>query len=246
MYRYTFGELLGTFMYTLLTAGSVVSSGALTQQLSMRSLSVGRVLCIGLASGTAYAAVVSTFSSFSGHMASKTKRNFLVGHANPAVTFALALLGQVSAPQAVMYFVAQFLGAALAAVVLSIIVPDAAQTSLGATLMGEGVTPAMAVVCETIMTFTLVLTIMVLHVQGQRGNKFVKSIAPMLVGGVLAAISWAALSVSGASMNPARSFGPALMAAVWSQHWVYWVGPFLGAGLAALTFIVHLKKDKGR
>lgn len=136
-------------------------------------------------------------------------------HINPAATLALTLAGKFPRGRVLPYVAAQLLGAVLAAyVLLALFGPKG---NVGATLPAGGV--AQAFVLETVMTFFLLLVAL-------------RSGLPWVVGGVVALEAAMGGPVTGASMNPARSFGPALASGIWTAHWLYWLAPPLGAVLA--------------
>lgn len=100
--------------------------------------------------------------------------------------------------------------------------------------IGVGMTPLAAVVMETILTFTLMFVVFATAVDPKKGTMGV--IAPLAIGFTVLAQIFVGAPFSGASMNPGRSFGPAAATGDFTNHWVYWVGPFLGATLAALIY----------
>ncbi|WP_425145034.1 MIP/aquaporin family protein [Deinococcus sp.] len=136
-------------------------------------------------------------------------------HINPAATFALVLAGKVSLSRAPAYVLAQLLGAVLAAYTLLALF--GMKGNLGVTVPAGSVGQAFAL--ETVMTFFLLLVAL-------------RSGLPWAVGGVVGLEAMMGGPVTGASMNPARSFGPALASGLWTAHWLYWAAPLLGAALA--------------
>ena len=71
---------------------------------------------------------------------------------------------------------------------------------------------------------------------------YIRDMAPLAIGLIHITLSILGMPVSGASMNPARSFGTAVMSNIWTEHWLYWVGPFLGAGCAAMLYKLIITK----
>lgn len=104
----------------------------------------------------------------------------------------------------------------------------------GAFALSAGVSSWNAVVFEIVMTFGLVYTVYATAVDPKRGN--VGIIAPLAIGFIVGANILAGGAFDGASMNPAVSFGPAVVSWTWTNHWVYWVGPFIGAAIAAIVY----------
>ena len=136
-------------------------------------------------------------------------------HINPAATFALTLAGKFPRGRVLPYVAAQLIGASLAAFLLLALF--GMRGDLGVTVPAGSVLQAFLL--ETVMTFFLLLVAL-------------RSGLPWAVGGVVALEAAMGGPITGASMNPARSFGPALASGVWTVHWLYWVAPLLGAVLA--------------
>ena len=154
-------------------------------------------------------------------------------HFNPAVTTAFALRRLFPARLVAPYVVAQLAGALAAAVLLAILFGPAIEAGVTRPKL---VTPEVAVVIEAILTVLLVTVIL-----GTADRaRIVGPNAALAVGGTIALCGLIALPVEGASMNPARSTGPAVVAQELSTLWVYWVGPLIGAVLATgLAWLVH-------
>ena len=136
-------------------------------------------------------------------------------HINPAATFALTLAGRFPRSRVLPYVGAQLVGASLAAFVLLALF--GLEGNLGVTVPAGSV--GQAFVMEAVMTFFLLLVAL-------------RSGLPWAVGGVVALEAMMGGPITGASMNPARSFGPALASGIWTAHWLYWAAPLLGAALA--------------
>jgi len=159
-------------------------------------------------------------------------------HFNPAVTFGLALNGTVSWADAVFYWIAQFLGGILAALGLYFVF-GGAQNGLGATLPSVGV--LQAVVLEVVLTSFLVAAVLFAAVAGLAGKRAGFVIGLTLFFGILMGGP-----LSGGSLNPARSLGPALFTNGLPTFWIYLVGPFVGAGLAVGAYRLLTSKEKKR
>jgi aquaporin TIP len=157
--------------------------------------------------------------------------NISGGHVNPAVTLGALVGGNMSLLKAVVYWVAQLLGSVVACLLLKIATGGAA---VGAFSLSAGVGAWNAVVLEIVMTFGLVYTVYATAVDPKKGDLGV--IAPIAIGFIVGANILAGGAFDGASMNPAVSFGPAVVSGVWENHWVYWLGPFVGAAIAALVY----------
>jgi len=100
--------------------------------------------------------------------------------------------------------------------------------------LSSGVSVWNALVFEIVMTFGLVYTVYATTIDPKRGN--VGVVAPLAIGCVVGANILVGGVFDGASMNPAVSFGPAVVSGTWTHHWVYWVGPFIGSATAAILY----------
>ncbi|CAO1947407.1 unnamed protein product [Urochloa humidicola] len=178
------------------------------------------LVAVSLAYTLALIAAVSVGANISG------------GHVNPAVTFGAFVGGNMSLVKAVVYWVAQLLGSVVACLLLRI--ATGGELAVGASSLCPGVGTWNAVVLEMVMTFGLVYTVYATAVDPNKGDLGV--IAPIAIGFIVGANILAGGPFDGASMNPAASFGPALVSGVWENHWVYWLGPFAGAAIAALVY----------
>ena len=215
-WRATFAEFVATLLFVFLGAGSVVITGVLTDG----ELTTPRLLVIALAHGFAIALLAYATANISG------------GHINPAVTFAAWVTKNISTARALMFVLAQLVGAAAGALLLLAAIPDAADTNLGAHALGSGVSVGTGLVMEIVVTFALVFVIFATAVDsGGMGN-----LAPLAIGLTVLVDHLLAVSITGASMNPARSFGPALVAGEWADHWIYWIAPLMGGALAGLVY----------
>jgi len=157
------------------------------------------------------------------------------GHVNPAVTIGFLATRRIKPGLAVAYIISQLLGATTAAGLCRVIFPAeaVAQANLGIPLPAAWATTGMVLTAEFIMTFLLMTSIYGTAVD-ERG-KAVK-IGGFGIGLTVAFDILAGGAITGASMNPARSFGPALEMNYWTWHWAYWVAPVLGAVVAALVY----------
>ncbi|CAN4099229.1 unnamed protein product [Withania somnifera] len=153
------------------------------------------------------------------------------GHVNPAVTFGALVGGRVSILRAVYYWIAQLLGAIVASALLRLATDGL--RPVGFSVAG-GVGNGNALVMEIVMTFGLVYTVFATAVDPKRGSLGI--IAPLAIAFILGANVFVGGPFEGASMNPARAFGPALIGWRWRNHWIYWVGPFIGAAIAGLIY----------
>lgn len=209
-YRRLFSELLGTFMLVLVAAG-----GGLLHAKGEISLSAAVV-----APGLMVLGIILFMGAVSG------------AHLNPAVSFAFALRGDFPWKRLPGYVIVQLLGATLACLFLLAVFGNVEH--LGATLPGPGYANWQAFLMEVALTATLVSVILGTASAAQN----VGPIAALAVGGYIALAGLWAAPVSGTSMNPARSFGPALVSGDFTSYWVYVAGPILGALIAVGCAIV--------
>ncbi len=160
-------------------------------------------------------------------------------HVNPAVTIALAVLRKISPPDAAGYIIFQLLGAVVAGLIHAAILVKG-PTSYGLTVPAADITDGAALLVEAVLTFFLVTAVLGVAVSGRAPSGFhglaigLTFTAGILVGGDL----------TGASLNPARTFGPAIVSGDFTSHWVYWVGPIAGGLLAALVAWVLYFRDQ--
>ena len=213
-WRASFAELLATLLFVFLGAGAVVATGTLLGE----ELTSARLLAIATAHGLAIALLVAATAHISG------------GHINPAVTLGAMLTRNIGLVRGVMYIVAQLVGATIGALLLLAVLPE--EGNLGAHALGAGVDVGAGVLVEIILTFTLVFVVFATAID----PKGLGQIAPLAIGFAVLVDHFVGVPLTGASMNPARSFGPALVAGEWADHWVYWVGPLIGGALAAAVY----------
>ncbi|CAH8273528.1 unnamed protein product [Arabidopsis lyrata] len=179
-------------------------------------------------SGLVAASLSHAFALF---VAVSVGANVSGGHVNPAVTFGAFIGGNITLLRAVLYWIAQLLGAVVACLLLKV---STGGMETAAFSLSHGVTPWNAVVFEIVMTFGLVYTVYATAVDPKKGD--IGIVAPLAIGLIVGANILVGGAFDGASMNPAVSFGPAVVSWTWTNHWVYWVGPFIGAAIAATVY----------
>ncbi len=154
-------------------------------------------------------------------------------HINPAVTISMAATGQMKWPKAAGYIAAQLVGAILAGAVLRYLFADfVTETRLGTTEVQAGFNAGRALVAEMVTTAFLTTVIFGAAVHKRAAPGF----AGLAIGLTLALSILAVGPISNGSLNPARTFGPSLLASHWDDHWVYWAGPILGALIGGLLY----------
>nr|AIA82918.1 AQPTIP [Gentiana rigescens] len=153
------------------------------------------------------------------------------GHLNPAVTIGLCLGGNITVVRSILYWIDQLLASVAACFLLKYLTggltPPIHQ-------LASGIDYGQGIIMEIVLTFSLLFSVYATCVDPKKGS--LDGLGPLLVGLVVGANILAGGSFSGGSMNPARSFGPALVAGDWTDHWVYWVGPLIGGGLAGFIY----------
>jgi aquaporin Z len=217
--RRLFSELLGTFFLVLVAVGG----GMVSARFGGNAVPYG-------AKVVAPALMVMAIILFMGAVSG--------AHLNPAVSVAFALRGNFPWKRVPAYIVAQFLGAILATLLLWALIGK--QGSAGLTLPGQGVSTATAMWWEALLTVGLVSTIL----GTASGAQQLGPLAALGVGGYIALAGLWGSPVSGASMNPARSLGPALVKNDWTSWWAYLIGPVVGA-LIAVGIAILLRGPGG-
>lgn len=219
-------ELVGTFVLVFLGTGSVVTSIVF-----FGGVESAAMLLIGLSFGFAVWIMIYAFGHISGT------------HINPAVSIALWATGRLPAKDLVAYIVAQLIGALLASITVILIVGTrAVDAGMGGTLPGDGVSYWQAILVEGVTTFLLVLTVWGAAVDSRAAKGF----AGAAIGLVVAADIIVTGPIAGASMNPARTFGPLLTETLWggatgtATEWgkfpIYIIGPIVGGLIAAFLY----------
>jgi aquaporin Z len=207
-------EALGAGALVFIGAGSIMQIGYSGD---------GSLLAVAAAHGLILAIMVSALGHLSG------------AHFNPAITFGFLVTRRIEPAMALVYWISQFVGAVLAALMLRIVFDDQIVdlTHLGAPAVGEGVAVWEAFILEIVMTFFLVLVVFATAVDERGAFKIVAGFAigltifaDILVGGPL----------TGAAMNPARAFGPQLVGNFWEDGWIYYLAPVIGGAIAALMY----------
>jgi glycerol uptake facilitator protein len=219
-------EMIGTWVLVFLGTGSVVTMVVFFK--SLDAVNQAALLLIGISFGVAVLVMIYVFGHISGT------------HINPAVSIALWLTGRFPTRDMVTYVIAQLIGAFLAsATIYALWGSRAVDAGLGITLPGAEVSYVQAIFVEIVLTFFLGLAIWGSAVDSRAPGGF----AGLAIGLVVAADIWVGGPLTGASMNPARSFGPFLgesafggSAADWAKFPIYIIGPIVGLALAAFVY----------
>ncbi len=217
-------EFVGTALLVLFGPGSVVAA----LRLGEGTLDYGGLGFIALSFGLVVAVVIYGFGAVSG------------AHINPAVTFMLAVTRRFPWVEVVPYMLAQLLGAAAGGLLVVAIFSTGAVDlgGVGATVVSDGVSYQSAVLAEVLGTFILAFAIMAVAVD----DRAPKQLAGLMIGLAVALAIMVVGPLTGASLNPARTFGPYLTSAIfdgappWEDFSLYWLGPLIGTTVAAVLY----------
>lgn len=225
-------EVIGTMTLVLFGCGAAVLAGANTVGVD----AVGQ-LGISFAFGLAIVAMAYGIGPISGC------------HVNPAVSFGAFVAGRMSAGDMIQYWIAQFIGATIGAGILYLIATGKAdytlaEGGLGANGWGEGYlgeySTAAAFIFEAVATFIFLVVIL-----GSTHKNAPAAFAGLAIGLTLVLIHIVGIQITGVSVNPARSFGPALFTGALAPLWLFFVAPLLGAGVAGVLFKTGLLESDG-
>lgn len=217
-------EFIGTFALIFFGAGSICADQYL------HGAGGSGLLGIAIAHGLAIGLMVSALGHISG------------GHFNPAVTIGIWVTKRINTIQALAYWAAQLLGAIAAAFLLRSLVPEETWRAvlLGTPTLARDFSTLNGLLLEGLMTFFLVLVVFATAID-EKGAW--RSISGFGIGLTITMGILTGGPFTGAALNPARAFGPALASSHWSNHGVYWIGPLAGGFLAGLLYdSLYLKK----
>jgi MIP family channel proteins len=206
-------EFLGTFGFVFIGTGAVVTD-------AMRPGTVG-LLGIALAHALAFSVMVTAFMRISG------------GHLNPAVTVGLWLANKVDAKTAGSYIGTQLVAGFAASLLVLAIFPQTAVQAVqsGAPMIATELGMIDAILIEAVLTFFLVSAVF-----GTAVSPEAPAVGGFGIGLVLLFAILVGGPLTGAALNPARAFGPALASGAWTGHAAYWIGPLLGGAVAAIVW----------
>eukprot|EP00054_Salpingoeca_dolichothecata_P008037 m.45918 g.45918 ORF g.45918 m.45918 type:complete len:244 (-) comp17467_c0_seq1:87-818(-) len=211
-------EFLGTMLLIIFACGSVSSA--------TKATSGGATITqVALAFGFTITVLIQTFG--------RVSHSFF----NPAITIAFVVTGKVKVVTASLFVLSQIVGAIVGAAILDAVTGRDELANLGITTLGTDVSSGEGFGIELIATFFFTFGIFAAV------DVSSADFAALHIGLTLAACHFFAIPFTGCSVNPARSFGPALVANEWDDHWVYWIGPIVGACLGALSHAVIFDKD---
>lgn len=207
-------EAVGTFAFVFIGAGAALANWQTGGSL--------QTLGVALAHGLMLAAMIYCAWHISG------------AHLNPAVTIALWATGHIKTLIAAGYVIAQLVGSVVAGILIKSIWGGimSPQYFYGTPVLGAGITPAMGILVEAVLTFFLVWAFYAAIVDKKAPANF----GGLVVGMVFAVGIMVGGAFTGAAMNPARAFGLALVSSHWTAHFVYWIGPVVGALVAGFGY----------
>jgi len=231
LWRSGVSEFFATMIFVFIGCGSVAASQAI---LGASSIQIPSLTLISLAHGFCIMVMVYTVGEISG------------GHINPAVTWATLITQKISLLRALIYWVSQLLGAMVGAGILKGLIPPTIPTLLGCHTLNTLLNVGQGLGAEIIFTFIFIFVVFATAI-----SPFVGKVAPLAggseygpgkltpfaVGMTILILHTVGIPLTGASMNPARSFGPAVVVGgvCWNNHWIYWIGPLIGSTVAALV-----------
>jgi aquaporin TIP len=204
-------EFIGTFALIFVGAGSIIAVHG------------NNLTAIALAHGLAIGVMASAVGHISG------------GHFNPAVTLGFLVTRRIEPRLAATYWFAQFTSAVIAALLLTAVLPQPAvdAVDLGVPALGPGISAGAGLVIEIVLTFFLVWVIFATAADPRGAFAAISGLA---IGFAITLDIFIGGPFTGAAMNPARALGPQLVQGIWSNAWVWYLGPALGAVAAALLY----------
>ena len=220
-------EFLGTFALVFVGAGAVVVDASKGGALGLPG--------IALAQAAIFSVMVTALMPVSG------------AHFNPAITFAVWMASKIDLPRAAWYIVAQLAAGVLAALAVKALAPTNAGEVMGYGVprIAGDITMTKAILIEAVLTLFLVSAVF-----GTAVSSEAPKVGGFGIGVVLLADILMGGQLTGAAMNPARAFGPALVGNDWHGHAAYWIGPMLGAAIAAVIWAKILlpleEREKGK
>jgi len=231
LWRGGISEFFATMIFVFIGTGSVTAAQA---SLGEVTIQVPPLTLISIAHGFAIMVLVYAVGEVSG------------GHINPAVTWACLLTNKISFIRALIYVIAQLGGAVVGSALLkSILSPDLIDLGMGCTKIDTSkITVGQGFGAEVIFTFIFIFIVFATAISPFAGKLAPLSggeaeygpgkLTPFAVGMTILILCCVGIPFTGASMNPARTFGPAIVHGCWDNHWVYWIGPLVGSSVAAV------------
>lgn len=213
LWKSAFGELIGNLILNFFVCGACSQP----QDGTFKSLSYGLAVFVTIA--------------IVGHLSG--------GHINPAVTIAMLLTGRVSLVRSFFYVITQCVGAAIGTIAVKALLDEAFHNGLGHTNLTDNISEIQGFGIEFFLGLVLVLTVFGVSDVNKPDSHY---LAPFAIGMSATLGHLGTQRYTGASMNPARTFGTAYATNNWDSHWVYWAGPILGGIVAAMIYTQVLEK----
>ena len=217
-------EMIGTMVLVLMGCGSAVIAGGAAEAVGSGVGTLG----VAIAFGLSVVAMAYAIGGISGC------------HINPAITLGVLLAGRIKANEAVLYMIFQVIGALLGSFILLSISSGMGLSGYGANSFAEGnLIPAF--IAETVFTFIFVLVVL-----GAKSKKSPEGFGGLAIGLTLVLIHIVCIPITGTSVNPARSIGPALVGGgiALTQLWLFIVAPFIGAAISAIVWKYFESNEK--
>ena len=230
LWRALVAEIVGTAFLVFAGCSSCIDNKWLVSDSGNNTIvatdNPSTILSISLTFGLAVATVVWGIAHVSG------------GHINPAVTVGMLVARKITFVRAVLYVGAQIIGSIVGAAILSGLNPATLDDIKGKpqvcpTTLQDPMTPGKGLIVELLITFLLVFTV---FSSCDKKRKDISGSAPLTIGLSVGLCHIFAIKYTGSSMNPARTFGPAVIGDIWTDHWIYWLGPLCGGILAGLLY----------
>jgi len=229
LWRGAISEFVATLIFVFIGTGSVISTQA---TLGISSIQISSITVIALAHGFTIMILIYAVGEVSG------------GHINPAVTWATLITNKISMLRALTYIVFQLLGAIVGSALLESILPPQLQYSMGCHSINPSLSVGQGFGAELIFTAIFLFVVFATAISPFAG-KFAPlsggpseygpgKLTPFAVGMTILILHTVGIPLTGASMNPARSFGPAVVHSCWENQWVYWIGPLSGSTAASV------------
>ncbi|XP_060525966.1 aquaporin AQPAe.a [Cylas formicarius] len=216
IWRMLVAEFLGTLVLVAVGTGSCIGTPTVVQIALTFGLTVATLAqCIGHVSGC---------------------------HVNPAVSVSLFCTGDIKLVRCLLFVVVQCIGAMAGSSLLKAMIPEELVGTLGMTAVNPDLSSYQGLLVEAVLTFLLLF---VIHAVCDPRRKDVKGSIPLAIGFAISACHLSGIQFTGSSLNPARTFGPAVVMNLWDNHWVYWVGPILGGIVAGLVYKFFFRAQKG-
>jgi len=230
LWRGFVSEFFATTIFVFIGCGSVVAAQV---TLGAETIDVSAQVLISLAHGFTIMVMIYSIGEISG------------GHINPAVTWATVITRKLSVLRGICYIIAQLVGAIFGAALLEAILPESLRSNLGCHILNVELLPIQGYFAEVIFTFIFIFVVFATAIspfagklaplQSSDQDYGPGKLTPFAVGMAILILHTVGIPITGASMNPARSFGPAVIADCWKDHWIYWLGPLTGSTIACIV-----------